>query len=68
MRIGIVAVLAWVMAGASGTVAAAERVPIEAFARFKEGHGFYSEDNNIAFYRTLEAFIDRHIGAASGTD
>lgn len=28
----------------------------------KEGHGFYSEQNNIAFYHRLEAFLARHIG------
>ncbi len=29
----------------------------------KEGHGFYNDANNIAFYQRLEAFLDRHIGA-----
>lgn len=28
----------------------------------KEGHGFYSEQNNIAFYQRLESFLARHIG------
>ncbi|SKC58150.1 alpha/beta hydrolase family protein [Pseudoxanthomonas indica] len=32
----------------------------------KEGHGFYEDKNNIAFYRRLEAFLDRHIGAHAG--
>ena len=27
-----------------------------------EGHGFYADANNIAFYRTLETFLARHIG------
>ncbi|WP_411833069.1 prolyl oligopeptidase family serine peptidase [Pseudoxanthomonas mexicana] len=31
----------------------------------KEGHGFYKEENNIAFYRRLEAFLARHIGPGS---
>lgn len=29
----------------------------------REGHGFYSDGNNIEFYRRLEAFLDSHIGA-----
>jgi len=28
----------------------------------KEGHGFYKEENNIAFYQRLEAFLSRNIG------
>lgn len=28
----------------------------------KEGHGFYNEQNNIAFYRRLESFLAEHIG------
>ncbi|MEN1928392.1 prolyl oligopeptidase family serine peptidase [Luteimonas sp. MJ250] len=28
----------------------------------REGHGFYKDENNIAFYRRLEAFLERHIG------
>jgi dipeptidyl aminopeptidase/acylaminoacyl peptidase len=31
----------------------------------KEGHGFYSDANNIAFYQRLEAFLGRHLGAAA---
>ena len=31
----------------------------------KEGHGFYKDENNIAFYCRLEAFLDRHIGGAA---
>lgn len=27
-----------------------------------EGHGFYSDDNGIAFYRALEKFLQEHIG------
>lgn len=27
-----------------------------------EGHGFYNDDNSIAFYRALEAFLGTHIG------
>ncbi|KLD79191.1 prolyl oligopeptidase family serine peptidase [Xanthomonas hyacinthi] len=30
----------------------------------KEGHGFYNDDNNIAFYRQLETFLARHLGTA----
>ncbi len=29
-----------------------------------EGHGFHADANNAAFYRRLEAFLERHIGAA----
>lgn len=28
-----------------------------------EGHGFYKDANNIAFYQRLQSFLDRHIGA-----
>ncbi len=27
-----------------------------------EGHGFYNDDNSIAFYRALEKFLQEHIG------
>lgn len=27
----------------------------------KEGHGFYKEENNVAFYRRLEAFLARNL-------
>lgn len=37
--------------------------PPEWMAVPKEGHGFYKESNNIAFYQRLEAFLDQHIGA-----
>ena len=37
--------------------------PPEWMAVPREGHGFYSDENNIEFYRRLEAFLDRHIGA-----
>jgi dipeptidyl aminopeptidase/acylaminoacyl peptidase len=29
-----------------------------------EGHGFYNEDNNIAWFKTLQTFLDAHIGPA----
>ena len=29
-----------------------------------EAHGFYKDANNVAFYKHLEAFLARHIGAA----
>ena len=31
----------------------------------KEGHGFYSDANNIAFYQKLETFLAQHIGSAA---
>ena len=31
----------------------------------KEGHGFYSDANNIAFYQRLENFLGRHIGSSA---
>jgi dipeptidyl aminopeptidase/acylaminoacyl peptidase len=31
----------------------------------KEGHGFYSDANNIAFYQRLENFLERHIGSSA---
>jgi dipeptidyl aminopeptidase/acylaminoacyl peptidase len=30
-----------------------------------EGHGFYNDANNVAFYRRLEAFLAKNIGGAS---
>lgn len=31
-----------------------------------EAHGFYKDQNNVAFYKRLEAFLARSIGAGSG--
>lgn len=31
----------------------------------REGHGFYNLDNQVKMYRTLLAFLDRHIGATA---
>ncbi|KGK56589.1 peptidase S9 [Xanthomonas cannabis pv. phaseoli] len=31
----------------------------------KEGHGFYKEANQIAFYRTLEQFLAKQLGSAA---
>lgn len=36
--------------------------PYEWLVRDKEQHGFYSEENNLAFYAALQAFLDKHIG------
>lgn len=36
--------------------------PYEWLVRDKEQHGFYSEANNLAFYQTLEAFLNKYIG------
>ena len=36
--------------------------PYEWLAKPGEGHGFYSEKNNIEFYTTLQAFLDKHLG------
>lgn len=30
----------------------------------KEGHGFYAQNNRIAFYQQLEAFLDQNIGGS----
>jgi dipeptidyl aminopeptidase/acylaminoacyl peptidase len=30
-----------------------------------EGHGFYKDENNVAFYTRLEAFLAAHIGAGA---
>lgn len=32
----------------------------------KEGHGFYETANGVEFYRRLEVFLDKHIGAGAG--
>jgi len=34
----------------------------------REGHGFYNEDNSIAWFKTLQTFLDAHIGADSSSD
>lgn len=44
-------------------LSAAGREP-EWMAVPKEGHGFYNEDNTIAMYRRIEAFIGAQIGGA----
>ena len=36
--------------------------PPEWMAVAGEGHGFYNDDNSAAFYRALEAFLDKNIG------
>lgn len=36
--------------------------PYEWLVRDQEQHGFYSEENKLAFYETLQAFLDKHIG------
>ncbi|KAB7764454.1 alpha/beta hydrolase family protein [Xanthomonas maliensis] len=41
--------------------------PPEWMAVPKEGHGFYNNANQIAFYRTLERFLAQHLGNASVT-
>lgn len=30
-----------------------------------EGHGFYGEANNIAWFKTLETFLDQHLSPAA---
>lgn len=37
-----------------------------AYAVPHEGHGFYKDENNVAFYRRLEVFLARNL-AVSGT-
>ena len=55
------------VAQAKAMQAALERAghPPEWMAVPGEGHGFHADANNIAFYRKLEAFLARHIGAAA---
>jgi dipeptidyl aminopeptidase/acylaminoacyl peptidase len=43
-------------------LAAAGRPAEDVFIVDKEGHGFYSDANNLALYTKLLAFLDRHIG------
>lgn len=42
-----------------------EKKPAETLIVANEGHGFYSEENNKAFYSRLLGFLDRHIGVGS---
>lgn len=36
--------------------------PYEWLSKPGEGHGFYSEENNVEFYNLLQAFLEKHIG------
>jgi dienelactone hydrolase len=36
--------------------------PYEWLSKPGEGHGFYSEANNVEFFNTLQAFLEKHIG------
>lgn len=36
--------------------------PYQWLAKPGEGHGFYNEKNNVEFYNTLQAFLDKYIG------
>ncbi|MGN6228553.1 MAG: alpha/beta hydrolase family protein [Dyella sp.] len=36
--------------------------PYEFLTKPGEGHGFYSEKNNVELYNTLQAFLEKHIG------
>ncbi|MEO7067898.1 MAG: S9 family peptidase [Rhodanobacter sp.] len=36
--------------------------PYEWLSKPGEGHGFYTEENNIEFYNRLQAFLEKHIG------
>lgn len=41
-------------------------VPVESLYFANEGHGFYDEAHQAAFYSRLLAFLDRYIGTGSG--
>ncbi|WP_266169807.1 alpha/beta hydrolase family protein [Dyella subtropica] len=41
--------------------------PYEWLSKPGEGHGFYTEKNNIEFLNTLQAFLDKHIGNKAGS-
>lgn len=43
---------------------AAGRPPEVTIVEAKEGHGFYDFDNQVNLYTKMEAFLDKHIGAA----
>ena len=42
---------------------AAGHPPEEVILQAGEGHGFYSEDNNLNLYTKMLAFFDRYIGS-----
>ena len=42
-------------------------VPVETLYFRTEGHGFYTDEHRIAFYKQLLAFLDRNIGAGVST-
>ncbi len=46
---------------------AAGRPAEEVILQAGEGHGFYSEDNNLNLYTKMLAFFDRYIGSGKGT-
>ena len=31
----------------------------------EEGHGFHNEENRFKFYRAMDVFLNKHIGAGS---
>lgn len=40
-------------------------VEVEYMVEAEEGHGFRNEENRFKFYRAMETFLDKHIGAGS---
>jgi dipeptidyl aminopeptidase/acylaminoacyl peptidase len=40
---------------------------VDAKVYYGEGHGFYTEEDNIDFYTRMLAFLDRYIGAHAST-
>ena len=38
--------------------------PFEWFVAPREGHGFYKPENNMAMYKRLFTFLDKHLGAS----
>ncbi|WP_444921537.1 alpha/beta hydrolase family protein [Microbulbifer sp. CnH-101-G] len=42
-----------------------EGKPVKSLIVANEGHGFYSEENNMRLYTELLAFLDKHIGVGS---
>ena len=44
-----------------------KNIPVYYMLKENEGHGFHNQENQIEFYRYLEAFLAKHLGGRSRT-
>jgi len=43
-------------------------IAVEYMVKDNEGHGFYNQENQFDFYRTMEKFLGTHMGMNAATD